>query len=120
MVALLAVLKAGAAYLPLDPETPTERLSFILRDATAAALLTRPGEAAHVVYFGEYSKMAPAHAAAQQGARDRGRKLTGASWEVYGDFREAGGERHGTALLTLAEPPTAIFGSACSHRRART
>jgi LacI family xylobiose transport system transcriptional regulator len=30
-------------------------------------------------------------------------------WEVYGDFREAGGERHGTALLQLAEPPTAIF-----------
>lgn len=47
---------------------------------------TPAGEAIHVVHFGEYSKMQPAHAAAQQAARDQGRRLTGASWEVYGDF----------------------------------
>ncbi|WP_026012047.1 AMP-binding protein, partial [Singulisphaera acidiphila] len=41
LVALLAVLKAGAAYLPLDPEYPRDRLEFMLRDSGAAILLTQ-------------------------------------------------------------------------------
>jgi amino acid adenylation domain-containing protein len=41
IVALLAVLKAGGAYLPLDPEYPEERLSFMFADACACVLLTR-------------------------------------------------------------------------------
>ena len=43
MVSLLAALKAGAAYLPLDPSYPRERLGFILQDSRAAALLTQGG-----------------------------------------------------------------------------
>jgi non-ribosomal peptide synthetase component F len=39
-VALLAILKAGAAYLPLDPSYPLARLSFMLADAGATLLLT--------------------------------------------------------------------------------
>ena len=34
-VALLAVLKAGGAYLPLDPKQPAERLRQILADSQA-------------------------------------------------------------------------------------
>jgi amino acid adenylation domain-containing protein len=37
---ILATLKAGAAYLPLDPGYPQERLSFMLKDSRAAVLLT--------------------------------------------------------------------------------
>ncbi|HET6977262.1 MAG TPA: amino acid adenylation domain-containing protein [Pyrinomonadaceae bacterium] len=47
VVALLGVLKAGGAYLPLDPSYPIERLSFMLDDAHAPVLVTRasvPGE----------------------------------------------------------------------------
>nr|APD71797.1 non-ribosomal peptide synthetase 8 [Streptomyces sp.] len=40
IVALLAVLKAGGAYLPVDPEYPAERIGFMLRDAAPALLLT--------------------------------------------------------------------------------
>ncbi|HUF61818.1 MAG TPA: amino acid adenylation domain-containing protein [Verrucomicrobiales bacterium] len=40
IVALLGILKAGAAYLPLDPGYPTQRLDFMLRDAAAPLLLT--------------------------------------------------------------------------------
>src|SRR5579859_2770717 len=40
VVALLGVMKAGAAYVPLDPEYPEQRLRFMLRDADAPVLLT--------------------------------------------------------------------------------
>jgi amino acid adenylation domain-containing protein len=41
IVAVLAVLKAGAAYLPLDATYPLERLTFILSDARVRWLLTQ-------------------------------------------------------------------------------
>ncbi|MYS89540.1 MULTISPECIES: hybrid non-ribosomal peptide synthetase/type I polyketide synthase [Streptomyces] len=40
ITALLAVLKSGAAYLPLDPSLPTPRLSLLLTDGTPVLLLT--------------------------------------------------------------------------------
>ncbi|GGP18249.1 amino acid adenylation domain-containing protein [Nonomuraea glycinis] len=42
VVALLAVLKAGACYVPLDPRYPVERLRFMLADAGTALALTTP------------------------------------------------------------------------------
>ncbi|MFF7022889.1 amino acid adenylation domain-containing protein [Streptomyces klenkii] len=40
IVAVLGVLKAGAAYLPLDPGYPARRIAHILRDAAPAVVLT--------------------------------------------------------------------------------
>jgi amino acid adenylation domain-containing protein/non-ribosomal peptide synthase protein (TIGR01720 family) len=40
IVALLGVLKAGGAYIPLDSEYPTERLAFMLKDCGARVLIT--------------------------------------------------------------------------------
>ncbi|UZE84263.1 non-ribosomal peptide synthetase [Pseudomonas viciae] len=40
--AVLAVLKAGAAYVPLDPAYPSERLGYLLADSTPVALLAQP------------------------------------------------------------------------------
>jgi non-ribosomal peptide synthetase-like protein len=39
-VAMLAVLKAGAAYVPLDPGFPADRIAYITADAEVAAVLT--------------------------------------------------------------------------------
>tara|TARA_R110001583_G_scaffold75188_5_gene207275 strand:+ start:3504 stop:14609 length:11106 start_codon:yes stop_codon:yes gene_type:complete len=40
LVSFLAVLKAGAAYLPLDPAYPSERLTFMMRDSGMALLIS--------------------------------------------------------------------------------
>lgn len=45
IVALLAVLRAGAAYLPLDPDHPVERLAFMAGNAAACLVLTDPAGA---------------------------------------------------------------------------
>ncbi|MEV7627238.1 amino acid adenylation domain-containing protein [Actinoplanes sp. NPDC089786] len=65
IVALLAVLKTGAAYLPIDPGEPPDRAAFIVADAGACLVLTgdegtdgeeqpgagaRPDGAAYVIY----------------------------------------------------------------------
>ena len=43
MVALLAVLKAGGACVPLDPAYPAERLEYMLKETRAPLLLTQAG-----------------------------------------------------------------------------
>ncbi|MFI6938385.1 amino acid adenylation domain-containing protein [Streptomyces sp. NPDC050418] len=40
VVGLLAVAKSGAAYLPMDPDYPADRLAYMLADAAPAALIT--------------------------------------------------------------------------------
>ena len=46
LVAMIAVLKAGCAYVPLDPLHPAARLRFILAEADVAALLSDGAESA--------------------------------------------------------------------------
>lgn len=43
VVALMAVLKAGGIYVPLDPANPVERLKVILEDATPRIIMTQKG-----------------------------------------------------------------------------
>uniref|UniRef100_UPI0012FF0321 non-ribosomal peptide synthetase n=1 Tax=Peterkaempfera griseoplana TaxID=66896 RepID=UPI0012FF0321 len=45
MVALLGVLKAGGAYLPIDPAYPSERISYMFEDAAPVAALASAGTA---------------------------------------------------------------------------
>jgi amino acid adenylation domain-containing protein/non-ribosomal peptide synthase protein (TIGR01720 family) len=41
VVTLMAIMKAGGAYLPLDPDYPAERLAFMLEDSGAPLVITR-------------------------------------------------------------------------------
>ncbi|WP_020658819.1 non-ribosomal peptide synthetase [Amycolatopsis benzoatilytica] len=62
IISLLAVHKAGGAYLPLDPSYPSERLDFMIQDANPVLVLptpldagtrvtaARPDNAAYVIY----------------------------------------------------------------------
>ena len=41
IIGLLGVLKAGGAYLPIDPASPQERLAFVLQDSRSPVLITQ-------------------------------------------------------------------------------
>src|SRR5262245_2776925 len=50
--ALLAILKAGAAYVPIDPDTPAERVTYILEDCDALAVVTTEERARSLEFRG--------------------------------------------------------------------
>ncbi|HET7232832.1 MAG TPA: amino acid adenylation domain-containing protein, partial [Longimicrobium sp.] len=45
MVAVLGILKAGAAYVPLDPAYPADRLAYMLQNSAAPVIVTQEGVA---------------------------------------------------------------------------
>lgn len=53
MIGILAILKAGAAFLPIDPELPDERRAFMLKDSGAGVLLTGAGHTIPPLFEGE-------------------------------------------------------------------
>ncbi|WP_261340688.1 non-ribosomal peptide synthase/polyketide synthase [Amycolatopsis orientalis] len=48
MVALLGVLKAGAAYLPIDLDYPADRVGYMLADSGARLIVSEPGTASRI------------------------------------------------------------------------
>jgi amino acid adenylation domain-containing protein len=54
LIGILATLKAGGAYLPIDPDYPAERISYMLEDSGADLLLTQR-RFAHCVHFNKES-----------------------------------------------------------------
>ncbi len=52
VLAMLAIAKSGAAYLPLDPDAPLARLSVVLQDSAAVALLVQQPD---------WDRLAPLH-----------------------------------------------------------
>jgi amino acid adenylation domain-containing protein/non-ribosomal peptide synthase protein (TIGR01720 family) len=65
VVALLGIVHAGAAWLPLDPELPAARLAFLIEDADARVTLTQPQwrsklPAGHTVWTLDALPQAPA------------------------------------------------------------
>ncbi len=54
MIGILAILKTGNAYVPIDPTYPEERIKFILKDCRATIILT---EATKIELFKEYENI---------------------------------------------------------------
>ncbi|RUT36533.1 amino acid adenylation domain-containing protein [Paenibacillus zeisoli] len=54
VVGILAVLKAGGAYLPLDPAYPQERLAYMVADSGTRFVLGHPGYADLIQFDGEW------------------------------------------------------------------
>ncbi|AOX00333.1 hypothetical protein BJP34_13495 [Moorena producens PAL-8-15-08-1] len=54
IIALLAILKSGAAYLPLDPTYPPERLAFMVENAGLKVILTETGVSDNLPQVADY------------------------------------------------------------------
>ena len=52
-VMLAAVMRAGAVYVPVDPDYPDDRIEFLLQDAAPSAVLTNCGDALDIGRFAE-------------------------------------------------------------------
>ena len=53
LIGIMAVLKAGGAYLPIDPEYPAQRVAYMLEDSQASILITQQGLSEDVRFKGQ-------------------------------------------------------------------
>jgi amino acid adenylation domain-containing protein len=122
IIALLAVLKAGGAFLPLDPVCPQQRLQFMVQDAATQSVVTDSPRAeifladvAHVLCFDNDAAVAEAQPAAPIERRPRPEDL------AYTIFTSGSTGRPKAALLAhrglalmvqaLPEPFGVSFGT---------
>lgn len=52
LISVLAILKAGGVYVPLDPDYPSARLTLMMTNAKIAVLVTRQSLSQHVLHLG--------------------------------------------------------------------
>jgi len=52
MIGILAIIKAGGAYLPVSPDHPPDRIDYMLKDAAVKILLVQNKTAGHVTFEG--------------------------------------------------------------------
>jgi nonribosomal peptide synthetase DhbF len=78
MVALLGIVKSGAAYVPLDPEYPAERVAFMVADARPALVLTVEEYAAREARLAEYAETNPS-----DGERGQPLRLEHPAYVIY-------------------------------------
>jgi len=81
VVAILAILKSGAAYLPLDAEYPQERLNYMLQEARARKVIGRSGVLSHLKI-----------------PRDQMIEIDKSPWQSFSDERVAR-QTHGDSLV---------------------
>jgi len=125
IVGLLATLEAGAAYVPLDPEYPAERLRLIAGEAGLAALVTREGLLERLPAFEGAAVLevdaGPGATAAVASAGPRAVSPGNLAWVIYtsGSTGRPKGVMvsHGSAVNLLHALESAIYGGAAEGLR---
>ncbi|SFH03191.1 amino acid adenylation domain-containing protein, partial [Duganella sp. CF458] len=123
---LLGILKAGAAYVPLDPAYPAQRLAFMLSDSAPAALLTEAAIAALldgaglplVVLDGEHAAELDLQPAANP-ARADGMDDSHLAYVIYtsgSTGQPKGVTNHHRGLCNLVHAQTALYQVDASSR----
>ncbi len=97
------VVYLGSEAGTLLVDVGVEALSEFAPRGEIRATSTPSGEVATTAHHGEYSALAPAYAALERTCRETGRRPTGISWEVYGDWDDDPARRR-TDLFLLLEP----------------
>jgi len=82
VIGLLAVLKIGGTYLPLDPEYPEDRVRYMLEDSGAELILTREG-LAHLLPDGARHLLIEDFADGEDGNLDFTPDPSGAAYVIY-------------------------------------
>ncbi|UUZ56138.1 AMP-binding protein [Massilia sp. H-1] len=103
IIGLLGILKAGAAYVPMDPAYPAERLAYMLKDCAPRALLSQYGACPPAAGAGP-----AAHAARRKRAGARSGRQSAAA-----GCRQPGRRRSGLRDLHLGFDR---FGQGCDGR----
>ena len=59
IIALLGIQKLAAAYVPIDPEYPSERVSYMISDSRASVLVVDPQDSRHTTSLSETCQLLP-------------------------------------------------------------
>jgi amino acid adenylation domain-containing protein len=82
VTAMLGTLKAGAAFVPLDPSYPTERLRYVLEDSGSTVLVSTPDQSKRLAPF-KASMLSVARAMAQASEAPRQREAPSEGRDVH-------------------------------------
>jgi amino acid adenylation domain-containing protein len=101
-VAVMAILKIGAAYVPIDPRLPAERLALVLRDVRATVALTQERHAGAIAWP---EGIAPI-VVSRQGEEGAGGRAQGAGdrAEGAGGRAQGAGEGDRAGAVSLLRP----------------
>lgn len=110
LAALLGVLAAGAAYLPLDPAFPEDRLRFMIEDSGAALVIRDvearavPGEAPSVMIAALFAGLSNRHSHESIGEPVNRSTHESRDHHDCPDFAETSNRHHHASIVAAAEP----------------
>ncbi|MFD5200510.1 amino acid adenylation domain-containing protein [Streptomyces sp. NPDC058375] len=83
VVAILAVMRTGAAYLPLDPSYPADRLAFMIEDSRPVALVATGSSASAIDPRGSIPRIDPSTSLSGAGGEPAGPEPHDAAYVIY-------------------------------------
>ncbi len=118
IVGILGILKAGAAYVPVDPGYPAERLAYLLEDSAVRVLVTQARLAGRLPEFGggvvaiDGTPLPPAPSPARgegENDNDEGRETLPQNWGRVASLSEPGGGDPADSSVVSVDPDNLAY-----------